>query len=145
MKLYKLLIGIVVFHANILCAQSNFRITGNIIEAKGGKEPVEFANVSLTTLDSIFVAGTISGHRGSFIISNLQQGDYILTASYMGFTSTTLRIDNFSASIDLGDLLLEEASVELTGIIVKASSTSTQLDRKLFFLPLNNLPALPME
>ena len=73
--------------------------------------------------DSSLIKGVVSDSNGKFLLQNINQGDYILSVSYMGFTTsyTTITSGSFSANsiIDLGNIELKESEIMLDGVVVE--------------------------
>ncbi|MCD8193588.1 MAG: carboxypeptidase-like regulatory domain-containing protein [Tannerellaceae bacterium] len=110
----------------------NLQIKGKVRDASG-QEEIEFANIVLQTPDSMFVAGTTSDLRGTFSLTNLAAGDYLLVVSNLGYTSETILLESFAANLVLDDILLQDASVALEGVTVTASGMTSRADRKIVF------------
>lgn len=58
-------------------------IKGNINSI--GNMPIAYANIIIMTTDSVMVSGTISDENGKFEIYNIDKGDYIVKASFIGY------------------------------------------------------------
>jgi hypothetical protein len=115
--------------------QAQHRISGCIIAAGDSKEtPLEFANVTLSTADSVFVTGIMSNAQGTFLLRNIAQGDYIVTASYTGFMPRTIVLNGLAQSVDLGEILMEEEAAQLEAVTVTASNVTNRADRLIVFV-----------
>ena len=66
-------------------------IRGNIFDESNG-DPISFGTVQLTGPNN-FSAGANTDVEGFFTFSNLQVGDYVLTASYVGFENLVVDIN----------------------------------------------------
>lgn len=108
------------------------RISGKVIDGSTNM-PAEFANVVLQTLDSAFVTGVSTDMKGQFQLDKIQRGSYRLIVSAIGYTDQVTDLSNLSKSIDLGDLLLNEATEQLEEVMVTASNIVNQADRKIVF------------
>lgn len=97
------------------------------------KAPLEFANVVLQTADSVFITGTTTDGKGRFMLDKVKAGDYLLAVSSLGYETQYIALDGFNKSIDLKEILMEDAAVSLDGVTVSASNTSSRSDRKLIF------------
>ncbi|MCB0667714.1 MAG: TonB-dependent receptor [Saprospiraceae bacterium] len=111
-------------------------VSGTIKDNISG-EAIPFVNVQLKQQkDSSFVAGTISGDNGIFTIPDVSPGDYLLTASYIGFKqySAPLFVGSNSEFIDLGAILLEEDIQELSEVVVtgKQEGVTGKMDKKTY-------------
>lgn len=132
-NLYKLATVVICLFSSIqLFAQH--QISGKIIQEEGSA-PLEFANVSLTSADSTYhITGTTSDKKGAFQLKNIPSGDYLLTASYLGFVSKTVILNGLAKSIDLGNILLETEAKELEGVTITASGITNKTDRLIVFV-----------
>jgi hypothetical protein len=112
------------------------RISGRVVMMEEDREtPLERANVTLNTVgDSTFAGGTASDAKGVFEFRNVSPGDYAVTVSYVGFAPRTLLLNGLAKSIDLGDLLLEEATTRPGEVTVTASNTTYKADRQIVFV-----------
>lgn len=110
----------------------NLEIKG-LVKDGLNKEPLEFANVVLQTIDSAFVIGTTTDEKGNFALDKVNAGDYLLAVSSLGYETQYVSLNGFNKSVTLGDIPMENASVSLAGVTVSASNTSSRSDRKLVF------------
>lgn len=110
----------------------NLDIKGWAKEDQNG-EPLEFANVVLQTVDSIFVVGTTTDGKGYFAFDRVEVGDYLLAVSSLGYTTQYVSLKGFNKSVTLGNIQMKNSSVSLEGVTVSASNTSSRSDRKLVF------------
>lgn len=80
-------------------------IKGKLVTADG--KPVEFATVALhRKADSGIVKGTVSSAEGTFILEQVQHGQYFIKASFMGYHPFQSAIFTLSDHIDLGILTM---------------------------------------
>ena len=112
---------------------AQYQITGRIMQ-EGKEIPMEFANITLDTADSVFVTGTTTDMKGVFLLKNVESGNYLITASYMGFTSQTIALNGLSKSIHLDDIYLEEKTSELDAVSITASNAVNKTDRLILFV-----------
>lgn len=110
----------------------NLEIKGMVRNGRD-KAPLEFANVVLQTADSVFITGTTTDGKGRFMLDKVKAGDYLLAVSSLGYETQYIALDGFNKSIDLKEILMEDAPVSLDGVTVSASNTSSRSDRKLIF------------
>ena len=109
------------------------------IEIKGtvrnatDNEATEFVNVVLQTTDSVFVNGVSTNNHGSFIFNKVEAGNYRLVLSSVGYNTQYITLNGVKRNTDLGDILLEDASVALEGVTINGSSQISRPDRKLVF------------
>jgi 5-hydroxyisourate hydrolase-like protein (transthyretin family) len=63
----------------------NSNISGTIIDSSSGS-PLEYVSVAVyKASDSTLVTGTISDTEGKFKVGNINDGDYYVTPSFIGF------------------------------------------------------------
>jgi hypothetical protein len=114
---------------------AQYRVSGHIVMGEDGRgTPLEFANVALRTADSVFVAGAVSDAEGTFVLKNIGRGDYIVAASYTGFTPRFITLNGLAQSVDLGEILLEEETAQLEAVTVTASNITNRTDRLIVFV-----------
>jgi len=121
-----------------LSGQSGVTISGAVAD-QDNQEPVAYASILLRTeKDSTFVSGTTSAEDGNFSLENISAGNYILTVTYLGYTTQnqTLYVGSLSRFLDVNTIFLETSSTVLEEIEVtgKASEVSSKLDKKTFLL-----------
>ena len=97
------------------------------------KAALEYANVVLRTMDSVFVAGTTTDGKGLFRLVDVKAGDYSLTVSSLGFKTESVALEGLSGDVALGDIWLEDETVALEGVTVSASAQTNHLDKKVIF------------
>ncbi len=125
---HNFLLALLVFSTNIF-AQSNFKISGNILESNNNTMP--FANVLLLKAsDSTLVKGTLSDENGSYIIKEVSSGNYLLLSSLVGFQSA------YSKPFKLNNDYYPEALVLIEGeqlkeVVIEAKKPifQQQIDR----------------
>lgn len=112
------------FSLSLLLAQ-NYRISGKISAVEGGTI-LPGAGIRLELAkDSSLVKGVISGADGTFSISNLKKGSYILKVTYLGYQKLEKPILLESKNLDLGNIALSEEAkevgqVEITDVNVRS-------------------------
>lgn len=128
-----ILLGLMLSFAFCAFAQKN-EIKGRIVEkSEDGFRPVDYVNVALLRIDSTLVTGTTSNENGNFNIKGVENGDYILSASFLGYEKTNVELNNLSTSIDLGNIQLMPSSIHLNEVTVSAAHYVNQIDRKIIF------------
>lgn len=88
-------------HMIILCIASlvslmsvaQNKITGRVVEEET-KSGLEFVTVQLLTSDSLFVKGTVTDTKGNFSFDNVANGNFRITASYVGYETVCIDIRN---------------------------------------------------
>lgn len=116
------------FAFNALFA-GNITIKGKIFDA-ANKNTVEFANVTLLKSDSTFLTGTASDVNGTFTIPNISKGNYLLSASFMGYDTsiTPIRCEGEDYYTEIS---LQSSSIFLNEVTIAAKSVINKGDRIL--------------
>lgn len=112
-----------------LHSQQTRQVRGRILSLSKDSEPAEALSyasiVILCKADSSFVKGVTSDVKGYFRIrfSPSKQEEYMLKASYMGFTPAYYSLNFKDAILNLGDLLLKEEDIELDEVTITANAS----------------------
>ena len=120
MHIKYLLIILQVLLSTILFSQSKYAISGQVLDDEGAALTGATVTV-LSQTDSVLLAFAISNQNGRFEINRLKSGNYILQATFLGFSpySELISIDN--VSIEVGEItLLNEAAV-IDGVTINAA------------------------
>ncbi len=102
-------------------AMSAFKIEGTIVDMDG--EPLARAAVRILAVkDSSLVKGAVANDNGRFVIENLRKGQYLLEASYVGFTNavTPIKVDKDK---NTGRIVLKENAEVLNDVTVTGIRT----------------------
>lgn len=114
-------------------------ITGKVIDA-GSRQPIDFANVSVSLVsDSVPLTGVVTDEDGSFFISSLPNGDYVVNISFMGYKDLRKTVKLQGNAIDLGKIVLREDSRALdeVEVVAQGSNMRFELDKKVFTVDQN--------
>ena len=117
-RLYKkqILILMVLFFAS---HGLNAQIRGEIKDSQT-KEAAMFTNVMLLNpTDSSLVAGATANEKGKFVIRKVEDGNYILKVSFIGYKRLLKNIE-VKGKTDLGTLYLERSAETLSGVEIVA-------------------------
>jgi hypothetical protein len=109
-------------------------ITGRVTD---GSQNLAGATVRMLTLDSALATGVASDSVGEFVLQHVLPGDYLVTVSMVGFTtskSNSITITN--SDIRLPDVVLEEDATALGEVVIKGERQylSQKLDRMVIDL-----------
>ncbi|WP_417882701.1 TonB-dependent siderophore receptor [Xanthomarina gelatinilytica] len=112
-------------------------ITGTVTDSN--QMPIIGVNVSLKNTSK----GAQTNEKGSFEISNLESGDYVLTLSYLGFKTKdiALSISN-NQNLDLGNITLYEGNEILTEVVINGERRNMFSRKKTAYvskLPLKDI------
>lgn len=115
-----------------VCYGQGFSIKGTLKDASTLK-PVEAAQVVLLANSTAMTKyHTLSNLDGKFSLNNIPASSYCIQISCMGYKQTLLSIIELTKNIDLGEVFLEEKSIDLSEVTVYASVQS-KADRWIYY------------
>lgn len=122
---------------SVISAQVSSVTISGIVKGKLDKSAVPYVNVVINSEnDDVFVAGTITNEEGRFSIENIEPGNYSLEVSAIGFEDKIqpLFVGHLSEFLEIPVIELEENSIALEGVVIKAERTglSSGLDKKIY-------------
>lgn len=140
-------------------AQQTGSIKGKVLDSENG--PIEFVNIYITPINdsTAIIRGMITDSTGSFVLTNLPLGEYIINFQYIGLVKQkhAILLNAQNKDFQLDTIVLEPDaevlnSVEVTalrnliqkteeGIVMKASENITQIGGTAADL-LKNMPGL---
>jgi hypothetical protein len=115
-------------------ALSQIKVTGKVVDSK--QAPLEFANVVLQAADTLF--GTSSDEAGMFELQPVPK-NYTLKVSMLGYKDYEKEV-SLQSNTDLGEILLEDLSVEMKEVVVTGQRIRRMPDR--FIMNLANDPTI---
>jgi ferric enterobactin receptor len=115
----------------IFCLSANLQaqtITTALNSVKGiavdslTKETLDYITIGLKTEQNIPIKSTLSNSDGTFTISDIKAGNYLLTLISVGYQTKTikLKLDEAPATTDLGTIHLSTKNNQLKEVIVLA-------------------------
>ena len=107
-------------------------ISGSVKDKEN--KPVAYANLLLLKAkDSVFVSGTSSNDFGDFKFDNIENGNYILKTSYVGFEDNymSLKISE-SKILDKIELLESIESLNEVELVYNKPTVKREVDRLVF-------------
>ncbi|WP_165041619.1 TonB-dependent receptor [Dysgonomonas sp. ZJ709] len=123
-----LLTLIILFSVQFAFAQS--KISGTAVDLSTSS-PIEFTNIALLHKDSTFVKGIASDEKGYFVFDNIPDGDYLLTASYVGYEKKCIPVSKSGKDINVGNVTLQTSDVSLGDVTVNGNSVIRKVDRQV--------------
>jgi len=128
-----LIFFVIIFLKNNVFAQVNNKIElkGKVYSAQS-RERLPGASISLyLSKDSLLVYRTFSDSSGLFKFDGIDNLNYYLLFSYVGFKSFIYPIRNksFASSIDLGSIYMESSYLALSEVRIAASAPPIRLSR----------------
>lgn len=117
-----------------LAYSQKIEIKGCIVEeSENSHTPIGYVNIDLLKSDSTFVSGTSCDDKGIFNLKGIEQGDYLLSASFMGYENTYVELKNLSNSIDLGNITIVASGIILDEVTISGATHLNRIDRKVIF------------
>ncbi|MDO4755605.1 MAG: TonB-dependent receptor [Parabacteroides sp.] len=128
----------------LLCLVSNLsamdvvdgKLKGLVIDGELGG-PLEFVTVQVKAKGSDkILQGAVTGNDGTFTITGLKKGEYVVTYTYLGYEdiSKTITIKNKNQVLNMGKVTMEEDANQLgeVEIVAEKPQMRFELDRKVF-------------
>ena len=115
---------------------SSYQVSGRIVD-KADNTPVGFANVVLYSVKDSTPAGfTATDESGKFIIAFKNEGEYYISATYIGYNkyeTNIFKITPDRKSFVLPDLIMEENAEALSEVVVtgRRQNIVYKLDRQV--------------
>ncbi len=110
-------------------------VTGKVLDAST-RQALDFVNVGISKQGSSSpITGTVTDEEGIFALTNIKNGKYTVTVSFMGYTPLTKDIEvKGNQNLDLGRLFLKENSqaLEEVEVVGQGSTMRFELDKKIF-------------
>lgn len=119
-----------------IMAQGTGTISGKIIDGEND-EPLGFATISVTRAGSSApTSGATSDDDGSFLITGLQEGDYTVQFTFVGYMSDSRKVSITSVrnKINLGNIVMKSDKKMLKEVVVteQRSQMSFEIDKRVF-------------
>ncbi len=106
-------------------AQAVVSVSGVVTDASSAS-PLQDANVVLL-LDGVVIAGAASGADGSYEISGVPPGDYMLSVRFVGYEGEQMQVSLQSGESLTADVALRPTGFDLNTVIVSASRSSEKV------------------
>ena len=109
-----------------LLAQALGGVSGTLL-SQSTRQPLPFANVLLLRLaDSTLVANTQTAENGSFALTGLALGRYVVRAEALGYQAARrlVALDAAAPVVRLGDWLAAPAAVQLGSVVVQGEKAA---------------------
>ncbi|MFT4222820.1 outer membrane beta-barrel protein [Dysgonomonas sp.] len=114
----------------VIASGAQVKVSGSVIDANT-HNTVEFANIALLKNDSTFYAGASSDTLGLFAFNNIPKDNYILSATFVGYTKTYVPVQVNGTDINVGTVSLATSDVMLKDVTVTANAVIQKPDRKI--------------
>lgn len=119
----------IIGNLSFLLAQN---ISGEVYDTLG--EPLEFTNVILNDSEDLLYKTAVTNSSGEFILSNIEEGKYMLYLSLIGYESYSQEIDNSGGSVKLERIILQSTTSELAeaSVVAVIPLIEVEPDRTVF-------------
>ncbi len=121
-----------------LSAQVKFngKINGKVVDASTQK-PIEYATITLTDQKSKAVNGAVTDAKGSFEVTNIVPGVYVLSIDFIGYKiykTDTLSISESRKTISLNTIQLSASKETMSSVTVtsKAPIIENKIDKIVY-------------
>ena len=131
MKKFSILTAVLLCLAMSVSAQSkgNLGIKGTLYDFASA-EPLYPANVQVLTLpDSTYVTGAATEENGSFQVTGLGAGSYVVRFSFIGYVTSekSINLKSNSRTMDLGKVTLKADAQLLREVAITANAAKVQM------------------
>ena len=127
MKKFIYLFYLLVMQAMTIAANS---ITGRIVDNNDHSALIG-ANISLRNLTGALIMGVTTDEKGYFELSNVRDGDYTLTISFIGYENQTLSLINLNKNLPLGEIRMKTTTTTLEEVKVSGQAIVHKIDRQM--------------
>lgn len=129
MKPYTLLLLCLIFSLNSVLAQEKFGISGSVADTTTNVKLVNTTIAVLNAKDSTLTKFTRASASGSFSISGLRPGKFILLVTYPGYADYVDRftLDSSARSKDLGQINMILKSNLLADVLIKGKAAAIKI------------------
>lgn len=114
----------------VTTTEAQVKVSGSVVDANT-RNTVEFANIALLKNDSTFYAGSSSDTLGLFAFNNIPKDNYILSATFVGYTKTYIPVQVNGSDVNIGTVSLATSDVLLKDVTVTANAVIQKSDRKI--------------
>lgn len=112
------ILSLIVFSLIPLNIVAQERLSGKVLSSD--KRPLEYATIILIANDTL-VGGTVTNSKGQFVFEEIQQGNYLLQVSLLGYKTIEQNIALQGERKQLLDIILQEDTLMLSEVTVKAN------------------------
>ncbi|WP_116787777.1 TonB-dependent receptor domain-containing protein [Flavobacterium psychrotrophum] len=108
------------------------KVTGKVIE-EGSKQPLEFTNVIIQTVDNVTVGGGLTDAKGEFILE-VKPGIYNVKYDFISFKPVLVTGKQINTDINLGTVTMAPDATVLKGVEITAerSTVEIKLDKRVY-------------
>lgn len=112
-----------------LTATAN-KIDGHLVDDNENSALIG-ASIALKDPTGTLIMGATTDEKGSFELSDVKNGNYTLTFSYIGYKSQTLSLVNLNNNLSLGEIRMKATSTTLEEVEITGQATIHKTDRQM--------------
>ncbi len=132
-----LIMSLFILSAQMLYAQGT--VKGKVVDKKG--EALIGVNVMLMGTSR----GAATDLHGNYVISNVPEGDYIITASSLGYHKAKVKIKVFSGKTTIQNFILKEDILQMEGVVVTGTAGGSGIKKKDASFAITTISAAGLE
>lgn len=118
----------VLLQSFVFIINAQYLIKGRVLDKN--QNGVPYSTIQLTLTDSTFVKGEVADSLGNFLLKDIQEGNYLLRISAMGY-KTQIESININGDKALPPCILKESEVVLNDVVITGSSFIQKKDHLL--------------
>ncbi len=127
---YPFFILSMIFSMQLVFSQTNnLRISGVLVDRMNS--PVDYANITLLNKDSIYIGGADLSINGTFDISDIIAGDYLLKIASLGYNDVYVSIPQLANDLNIGTISLSESSEMLNEVVITADAVINKVNKQI--------------
>ncbi len=113
------------------------KITGSVIDSVTRKA-VEFATIALSNhTNNKPIDGTVCDEKGKFVLNKIEEGEYRITISFVGYQTKTIgpiKIDGKNDDTNLGTIIVSPSTLLLKEVVIEGqrSLIEEKVDRTVY-------------
>ena len=123
------LLSIISFSQLAFSQSGNFNIAGVLVDQNN--TPVDYANITLLNSDSLYIRGADLLEDGTFDISDITSGDYLLRIQSLGYNEMYVSIPQLNKNLNIGTISLIENSEVLKEVVVTADAVINKVNKQI--------------
>lgn len=123
------LLSIISFSQSAFSQSGNLNITGILVDRDNS--PVDYAAITLLSSDSLYIRGANLLADGTFDISDIVSGDYLLKIQSLGYNDMYVSIPQMNKKMNIGTISLTETSEILNEVVVTADAVINKVNKQI--------------
>ncbi len=123
------LLSVIFLSQSAFSQSGNLNITGILVDRDNS--PVDYATITLLSSDSLYVRGANLLADGTFDISDIVSGDYLLKIQSLGYNDMYVSIPQMNKKMNIGTISLTENSEILNEVVVTADAVINKVNKQI--------------